>query len=75
MLKYTHCEFCGKSILEESFLKRGIDEPDAGNPVYWANKQFNPELSENVVFCSAQHSLDWHEQQKKLKSEQQTNTM
>ena len=75
MLRYSHCEICGKYIGEESFLKRGFEEPDAGAPVYWSNKQFHPELSENIIFCSAAHSLEWYEQQKKLKSEQQTNTI
>ena len=76
MTTYTHCAICGKSIVEESFLKRSFEEPDAGAPVYWANKQFHPELSENIIFCSAAHSLEWYEQQqKKLKSDQQTNTI
>jgi len=75
MIIYAKCAVCDMSTLNDEFLKRAPDERDAGNPVYWASKQFHPELTENIVFCSASHSLEWHEQQKKLKSEQQNNTI
>jgi hypothetical protein len=58
------CAICGKFTLDDTFVRRGIDEVDAGMPVYWANKQFNPELDKNIVFCCAEHSLAWHEQKK-----------
>jgi len=64
MLKYVKCEVCGKSILDESFLTRTIDEPNPGDPVYWANKQFNSELNDHIIFCGPEHSLYWHEQKK-----------
>lgn len=57
-------------IHDENFKKRGLDEANPGDPVYWANKQFYPELSDNIIFCGAAHSLQWYEENK-LKSKEQ----
>ena len=56
MFLYKTCGICGLQAIHKDFLR----DSETGEPKYFADKQFHPELTEDVIFCSAQHSLDWN---------------
>lgn len=57
MIIYKSCEICNLSSMDFRFLKSRD-----GEPLYWLTNpnKTNP-LDEQVIFCSAQHCLDWHQ--------------
>ena len=57
MIQYKTCGICGLEVVHKDFL---ID-PETLSPKYYAAVLFNPDLDTEVVFCSAAHSLQWHQ--------------
>ena len=55
------CAICEKSLLDDSFQKIIDDPRHFGQPLYYANKQFFPDLIDNLYFCSPEHSLEWYQ--------------
>lgn len=60
MYQYKTCGICGLEVIHKDFL---IDD-NTLSPKYFAAVLFNPELKDDVIFCSAAHSLEWHEKMK-----------
>jgi hypothetical protein len=65
MYIYKSCGICNKSCAAEDFLKAAN-----GEPLYWfpLPEPTGP-MNETVVFCSPQHSLEWHQRNLDSKKE------
>ena len=56
---------CGKPLDNKDFQKvphiPRTGNFHEGDPLYWANKSFYPELEHDLIFCSPQHSLQFYQ--------------
>ena len=65
MILYKTCEICGLTIIHPDFLKA-----EDGSAKYYASKRFHTDLTEDLLFCGAAHSTEWH--QTKIDNQQKT---
>lgn len=65
-----NCGYCNLNLYQEAFLR----DMDTGQAVYFASPKFNLEIKEEVIFCSAKCSTNWHKTYI-LNSKQPNNTI